>query len=308
MSLIDAQYEAFLERARSLPPMHATPLSQLRAGRPFTAAQGHELRTVTDILASHGELQVPVRLYRDSDDVLPALIFFHGGGFVMGGLEGYYDPLCRRIAREAGCAVIAVDYRLAPEHKYPAGPDDCYAVLEWTAANHAALGIDAGRTVVAGPSAGGNLAAVTAIRARDRSGPTLAGPVLFYPVVDHYSRVTHSYQAFSDGYHLTRDDMVWFWDQYLPEGMGVPTDAVPLQAETLGQLPPTLLVTAEFDPLRDEGEAFAQRLTDHGVAVDLVRLDGSIHGFLSVSGARTETALLHALDWLRTLWSNAASR
>lgn len=222
----------------------------------------------------------------------------------MGGLDGYYDDLCRRIAREAGCVVIAVDYRLAPEHKYPAGPDDCYAVLEWTAATQAALGIDAGRTVLGGPSAGGNLAAVTAIRARDRDGPAVAGQVLFYPVVDHYSRVTDSYQVFADGYHLTRADMVWFWDQYLPEGMAVPIDAAPLAARRLDRLPPTLLVTAEFDPLRDEGEAFARRLIIDAVEVDFLRLDGSIHGFLSVAGERTEVAVQHALAWLRSLWSN----
>lgn len=304
MSRVHEQYQPFLEQVRGRPPMHATPLTQLRAGRSFTSDNHRDLARVENLMVQTCGVAIPVRLYRNFDGDLPLVIFLHGGGFVMGGLDGYYDPLCRRIAAECGCAVIAVDYRLAPESRYPAAADDAYAVLAWAAANAPALAIDASRIALFGPSAGGNLAAVTAQRARDQGGPPVAGQVLFYPVVDHYSHVTPSYETFAEGYHLTREDMIWFWDQYLPADAPVPAGAAPLRAGSFAGLPATLVVTAECDPLRDEAEHYVKRLADEGVDTELLRVEGAMHGFLSVATERTEFAVSRALDWLGALWAS----
>ena len=203
--------------------------------------------------------EVPVRMYSPAgvgSELLPALAWFHGGGWVFGSLDSA-DFVCRRIANRAGCRVISAAYRLAPEAKFPAAVDDCFAVTKWIA-NHAAdLGVDADRIAVGGDSCGGNLAAVVAQLARDQGGPSLAFQALVYPITDHRFD-TPSYRDYGDGYFLTRDAMVWL---------------------TLAGLPPAIVITAEFDPLRDEVEAYAARLRADNVTVELVRYDGQIHGF-----------------------------
>jgi acetyl esterase len=234
--------------------------------------------------------EIPVRVYRPStEETLPALVFFHGGGWVIGSLESH-DPTCRELAQRTGCAVVAVDYRLAPEHRHPAAADDCYAALCGVASRAGELGVDAERLAVGGDSAGGNLAAVTALLARERSGPRLAFQLLVYPVTDaDFTRA--SYEENAEGYLLTRAAMQWFWDHYAPDpGTRAAPTAAPLRAPDLRGLPPALVQTAEFDPLRDEGEAYAARLREAGVPVTVSRYDGMIHGFFAmtalVDGAR----------------------
>ena len=209
------------------------------------------------------------------------LIYFHGGGFVVGSLTSH-DHLCRALTNAADVAVVSVDYRLAPEHPFPAAVDDAVAAVSWLAepSNAEALGIDPERLAVGGDSAGGNLAAVVALRARDRGGPALAFQLLLYPVVD-YDLDTPSYREHADGYLLTRAAMAWYWDQYVPDpARRADPDASPLRGPDLSGLPPALVVTAGFDVLRDEGEAYARRLEEAGVPIRVAHYPGMIHGFL----------------------------
>ena len=233
------------------------------------------------------------------DATLPALVYFHGGGWVIGDLDTH-DGVCRLIANAAQCAVISVDYRLAPEHKFPAAVDDAWAATRWIVGHAGQLAIDPTRVAVGGDSAGGNLAAVVALMARDAGGPTLALQVLQYPVTD-LSAETRSYQDFAEGYTLTRTGMRWFKAHYLDK----PEDArdwrvSPLLAPSLAGVAPALIVTAGFDPLRDEGTAYAERLRDAGVTVDYVCYGGMLHGFtpmgkLIETGNRAVTLIAGAM-------------
>jgi acetyl esterase len=227
--------------------------------------------------------EIPVRVYTPAGaGPRPAIAFFHGGGWVIGNLDTH-DGTARKLANASGCTVVSVDYRLAPEHRFPAAAEDCYAALCWLAENAAAVGVRADALAVAGDSAGGNLAAVTAQIARDRRGPDLAFQLLVYPVIAP-DFDTPSYRENAEGYLLTRDTMRWFWDQYVPDPYErAHPYASPLAARDLAALPPALVITAEYDPLRDEGEAYARSLRAAGVPVTASRYDGVIHGFLSFS-------------------------
>ncbi len=226
---------------------------------------------------------IPIRVYTPKGALpFPVLVFFHGGGWVICDLETH-DGVCRALTNAAGCVVVSVDYRLAPEHKFPAAVDDAFAATEWVAANASAIGADASRIAVAGDSAGGNLAAVVSQMAKGRGGPHLAFQLMMYPVTDHKFD-TASYMENADGYFLTKDGMKWFWDHYLPsEEAGQDPQASPLRASDLSGLPPALIITAEFDPLRDEGEAYAARLAEAGVPAKNTRYDGMVHGFFSMA-------------------------
>jgi len=294
-----AVYKAFREAGR--PPYETLTPAEARAyylaARPVTNPEPPELAEVRDIPipAPHGAIDA--RLYRPKElrtrnGLAPGLVFFHGGGWVIGDLE-MVDAICRCIANRAECVVVSVDYRMAPEYKFPAPLDDCYAVVTWLAEHAAEIGVDPGRLAVGGDSAGGNLSAAIALRARDEGGPALRLQLLVYPVTDH-SFDTASYKENGEGYLLTKDMMVWFWDHYLngPNDGDSPL-ASPLRAKDLSGLPPALVFTAEFDPLRDEGEAFAARLAGAGVSVSHTRFDGQIHGFwtmLAVMPAATKAA------------------
>jgi acetyl esterase len=223
--------------------------------------------------------QVPVRVYRPSEQPdLPVLVYFHGGGWAICSIETH-DVTCRELANGAGCVVVSVGYRLAPEHRFPAAPEDCYAALGWAARHAASLGGDPGRIAVGGDSAGGNLAAVVALLARERGGPRLRHQLLVYPVTDH-AFDTSSYRENAEGPLLTQEMMRGFWDLYLArEEDGRHPHASPLRAQDLSGLPPAHVITAEYDPLRDEGEAYARRLAAAGVPVVQRRYDGMIHGF-----------------------------
>lgn len=228
--------------------------------------------------------EIAVRIYTpEARGPLPVLVYFHGGGWVIGTIETH-DPLCRHLAKQAQAVVVSVDYRLAPEHKFPAGPEDCYAATSWVAEHAAELGGDPARVVVGGDSAGGNLAAAVSLMARDRGKPKIALQLLLYPVTDH-SYETASYRENADGYLLTKQAMVWFWNHYLAKDAdGANPYASPLRAKDVSGVAPAVVVTAEFDPLRDEGEAYAERLRQARVSVKLERYDGIIHGFAMMTG------------------------
>lgn len=225
---------------------------------------------------------VAVRIYQPSAGTgkRPVVVFYHGGGWVIGDLDTA-DAACRDLAESVGCTVVSVDYRLAPEHPFPAPVEDSYTALCWVAANMDRLGGN-GRIVVAGESAGGNLAAVMALRARDTNGPPIAGQLLLYPVVDaDLSR--DSYTRNGEGYLLTTDTMRWFWNHYCPEPQRKHPDVSPLLAESLSGLPPAIVVTAEFDPLCDEGAEFARRLKAEGTDATLHQFDGLVHDFFATA-------------------------
>jgi len=226
---------------------------------------------------------LPVRIYtpQAAGVPAPAVVYFHGGGWVIGSLETH-DNLCRAIANRARAVVVSVDYRLAPEHRFPAAAEDCYAAAHWVAGHGAEIGVDGERIAVAGDSAGGNLAAVVALMARNLGGPALRQQTLIYPVTDA-DFDTRSYRDNAEGYMLTRDAMRWFWDHYVPDTeRRSDAYASPLRAEKFGELPRALVLTAEYDPLRDEGEAYGARLRDAGVSTEMSRYDGQIHGFASM--------------------------
>ena len=220
---------------------------------------------------------IPVRVYSSEGDNLPVVMYYHGGGWVVGDIESH-DGTCKQLLAELGSAVVvSVDYRLAPEHKYPAAADDCYAAAAWIAEHGADLGADGSRMAVCGDSAGGNLSAVVSQMARDRGGPSIAAQVLHVPVTDH----NYDYQSYSDnaeGYLLTRASMIWFWDHYLPnDEAGQEAYASPLRAADLSGLAPALIQTAEYDPLRDEGEAYGAAIEAAGGDVTVRRYDGVVH-------------------------------
>jgi acetyl esterase len=222
---------------------------------------------------------VPLRLYRPpSAGVKPVLVYFHGGGWTIGDLETH-DVLCRQLANASGCALLSVDYRLGPEHRFPAAADDALAATRWARREAAALGIDAARIAVGGDSAGGNLAAVVAIALRD-AGEAAAFQLLIYPATDMRA-LAPSHTANAQGYLLTADSVAYFRAQYIPdEAAWADWRASPLLAPDLSRLPPALVLTAGFDPLRDEGRQYADALSAAGNRVQYVCFERQIHGFV----------------------------
>jgi acetyl esterase len=241
---------------------------------------GPALASVTDRTVPGPDGEVPVRVYRpEGDGPFPTVVFFHGGGWVIGDLESH-DLACRHLARESGCVVVAVDYRRAPEHPYPAAANDAYAATAWVADNPDAVD-GTGRLAVAGDSAGGNLAASVALRARDEDGPAISYQALVYPAVSPHDD-WESYVQNAEGYYLTEADMDWFGDSYFGEGNESDPYAFPLVADSHADLPPTTVVTAGFDPIRDEGVAYAEALESAGVAVEHHHYPDMIHGFFTM--------------------------
>jgi acetyl esterase len=265
-----------------------------------------EARRVTDAetLEAWGELDevahvedrdvvgIRIRVYRpEAEAPLPGVVYFHGGGWVVGTIDSH-DPLTRAIAARTPAVVVSVDYRLAPEHPFPAAVDDAWTVTRWVAAHADDLGTDADRLVVAGDSAGGNLAAVVALRARD-TGLPLALQVLIYPVTDA-DLDSSGYVRLGEGLNLTRAKMEWYWARYLGGADGTHPDASPLRAEDLAGVAPALVQTAEYDALADEAAAYAERLREAGVPVTLTEYEGQIHGFVRLRtycGAQADDAV-----------------
>jgi acetyl esterase len=284
-------YEMTLAEAR------AADLADIRAG----GGDAEPVHHVTDRTFPGPEGELPVRIYRpDLDGPLATLVYFFGGGWTLGSIETS-DGVCRALANAAGCQVVTPGYRLAPEHPFPAAVHDCLAAAAWVADNAAELGADRNRIAVGGDSAGGNLAAVVSLRARDLGGPALAAQLLVYPNTCYHAD-TESLRDNDDRYMFNQHSVDWYWRNYLstPQDGRDPLVS-PLLAADLAGLPPALVITAEYDPLCDEGEAYANRLRDAGVPVELTRYDGMAHGFFTMSGVLdgARQAVAQAAGYLR---------
>lgn len=265
-------------------PLHESTPEEARAlGAQFAALAGPapEMARVEEHRVARPDGVVPVRVLVPLQPVRGVIVYYHGGGWVLGSIDEF-DTLARKLAERTSCAVALVEYRLAPEHRYPTAVDDSYAALEWVGGRVREIAGKDVPLIVAGDSAGGNIAAVMALRARDRSGPPIALQALIYPVTDaDFERP--SYTDPENQLLLTRDAMLWFWDHYLPDASRrTEPDASPLHAADLSGLPPAVVLTAEHDVLRDEGEAYAARLADAGVPVDFKRHAGQTHAFFSL--------------------------
>lgn len=287
---LDPQAQALLDMLASLnvPPLHEQSVEYARQSFSMLkdmAGPLEEVQKVEDRIIPGPAGEIPVRVYTpEGAGPFPVLVFFHGGGWVIGSIE-MYDPVCRALTNRGQCVVVSVEYRLAPEYQFPAAPEDCYAATKWVAENAASLNGDPARIAVGGDSAGGNLSAVVSQMAKERSGPKLVFQLLIYPATDYYLPGTPSLMENGEGYFLTRDSMIWFSGHYLPEGFDrYDPLAFPLHAKDFSGLPPAFVMTAEYDPLRDEGELYAERLKEAGVPVQVKRYPGMIHGFVSMAG------------------------
>ena len=283
---LDPQAQAVIDQLATLglPPVHTvTPAEARRNAQSRPRAAGPEVAKVEDRMISGSGPDVPVRIYTPvGPGPFPILVWFHGGGWVVGDLDSA-DGTARHLTVGAECVTVSVDYRLAPDTKFPGPADDCYDVTVWAAQNAASINGDPNRIAAGGDSAGGNLAAGISLMARDRGNPSLQFQLLVYPVTAH-DFTTTSYQDNAEGYLLSKTSMEWYWDQYLAS----PADAsnpyaAPMAATDLSNLPPALVITAEYDPLRDEGEAYGARLKDAGIATTCTRYNGMIHGFFGMS-------------------------
>ncbi len=283
---LDPQMKALLDQmaAANLQPFHKLTPQEARAARRAPQGEPEAVAHVEDRTIPGPGGEIPVRIYvPKGNGPFGVLVYFHGGGWVVGNIEMTDQP-CRMLTNAGRCVTISVDYRLAPEHKFPAGPEDCYAATKWAADNAAALNCDAARIAVGGTSAGATLAAAVALMARDRGGPRVAYQLLVYPATTSALDTPSHRQFAKDSYYiLSRADMEWFWGHYL----GSEADrnnpyACPAYATTLRGVAPAFVITAEYDPLRDEGEAYAARLREEGVQVVLRRYDGVTHGFFGM--------------------------
>jgi acetyl esterase len=285
---VDPKLQTILDTAKAsgLTPVEQQTPEQARADRAqmmarFQPMPEYSAVGVADRMIAAEARMIPVRVYRpQTEHPAPVVVFLHGGGWVTGTLDTH-DPYCRALATEAGVVVVSVDYRLAPEHKFPAGLEDCSEAAEWVLRHAEELGGDSARVLVGGDSAGGTLATVVALLLRGREDlPRLAGQILLYPTTGYYDPPTRSYLENAEGYGLTRRGMIWFWDHYLNDRSEAADFRVaPLLAPSLAGLPPAFVVTAEYDILRDEGQAYAKRLEESGVEVTHVYAEGMNHGF-----------------------------
>ncbi|MFS8049454.1 alpha/beta hydrolase [Rhizobium sp. BR 314] len=280
---LDSDIAAFLKRIASAPPLESLSLEEARAAsKGLVQLQGPTEQVAqidTFSVSTVDGAAILVRIYKPIvplSDPAPVIVFAHGGGWFRCTLDDYDNP-CRSLANATECVVASVDYRLAPEFKFPTPLEDYYAAVSWVAANAQKIGADPSRLIVAGDSAGGNLAAAAASMARDRNGPNIVHQLLFYPVTN-FGFETESYEEFDTGHMLTRAAMKACWSYYLADiADGGSPYASPLRNQNLAGLPPATILTAEFDPLRDEGEQYARSLCEAGVATQLHRLSGMIH-------------------------------
>ncbi len=282
-ALLDLIEKAGLSPTHTLSPADARRVYRER--RAYSQPEPPAMAEVRDLAAPGPHGDVPLRLYRPlgsaAGAVLPVLVYYHGGGWVIGDLDTH-DTLCRELSNGAGICVIAVDYRMGPERRFPAAVDDCIAATRWVSDNAAALKVDAARLGVGGDSAGGNLAAVVAIAARDAGNPPIRHQLLIYPATDQ-RRISNSYNANGQGYLLTKDTMQYFHDHYLVDNQhDLDWRASPLLCDNLAKLPPALVITAGYDPLRDEGLQYAAALTAAGNSAVHVCFERQIHGFITM--------------------------
>jgi acetyl esterase len=310
---LDPKVQALLARmkAHPSPPIQnlspaehrAVTVTQARATAPPPPVAAVVERTIP---GPAGDL--PVTLYTPAGrGPLPLLLYFHGGGFMLPSLP-HHDSLCRSLCNGVGCVVVAVHYRLAPEFKFPAAPDDCLAATRWAAQHALEIGGDSRRIAVAGDSSGGALAAVTALRCRDKGGPLLQAQVLLCPLTAYHTPATPSSLAYAEGYMMTRERLIWYLDHYLNDASEAEhPSAFPLAALDLHGLPPALIITAEYDVVRDEGERYAERLQAAGVPAVQVRYPGMIHGFFSMVGVldQAQQAIDQTSGWLKEQFTMA---
>ena len=307
---LDPQIVTVMEAvaALGLPPNNEVSPEQARInGKMRPRAPGPDVARVEDRTIPGPGGEIPVRIYTpEGTGPFPGLAWFHGGGWVVGDLDTA-DGSARHLCVGANCVVVSVDYRLAPETKFPGAADDCYAATQWLAANAASLNVDPDRIATGGDSAGGNLSAAVSLMSRDRGGCSLAYQLLVYPVTErNFDNV--SYTENGEGYSLTRDGMIWFWDHYLAgEADATNPYAAPMHAADLSGLPPALVITAEYDPLRDEGEAYAEKLAEAGVPTVCTRYDGMTHGFFGMFAAvdKSKEAVQQAATCLREAFAGA---
>jgi acetyl esterase len=282
---LDPQIAGLIEALDSgFPPVHTMTGAQARAAihsRFVANPQPEPVASVADHQVPVDNGRIDVRVYRpDASEPLPLLVYAHGGGFVFCDLDSH-DGLCRNLANLVPAVVVSVDYRLAPEHRWPTAAEDLYAATRWAVDHAADFGADPSRVVVGGDSAGGNLAAVTTLMARDRGGPDLAAQLLLYPVISA-DFDTDSYRLFGRGFYNPRPALQWYWDQYVPQvGDRQNPYASPLHGNLRG-LPPAVVILAGHDPLRDEGIAYADALEAAGVPVTRRPFEGGIHGFMTM--------------------------
>lgn len=282
---LDPQVEAFLQELEDLnaPPLETLTPEEARLNNIKTKQRlggvSESVAKVEDHQVPTDEVNIPIRIYKPEGEApFPVFVFFHGGGWVTGDLDTH-DALCRSICNATPCMVVAVDYRLAPEHKFPAAVEDAIAATQWVFDHITSFGGNPEKVAIGGDSAGGTLATVVAQHLKG-----IIYQVLIYPVIDLSNLDTESYLSFADGYLLTRNGMAWFRDHYLKnEADATHPDASPLLIEDLRKQPPALIITAEFDPLLDEAEAYAKRLKESGVSVDYVCFDGMIHAFMTLA-------------------------
>jgi acetyl esterase len=299
---LDPQIEAVLDkmRAAGAKPFEALSVAEARiAALAFLELQGEpeEVARVDHHFIPGPTADLPIRVYTPETPTpptpFPAVVYFHGSGWVVLNIE-VCDTTMRALANSTGSVVVAVNYQKAPEHPFPIPLEDCWAATLWTFAHAAELNVDASRVAVVGDSAGGNLAAVVALRARDEGAPQIAFQGLIYPAVEHGWDTASAHEN-AEGYLLQRESMRWFWNHYIPDKSVVDDWRVsPLRANDHSGLPPAFIATAEFDPLRDDGRAYAAKLRDAGVPVSYAEYDGMIHGFYWMQGVADGARRLHA--------------
>jgi acetyl esterase len=301
---VDPQLQAILVELNSRPPLREVPLELLRQGSPLPKEPARPLADVVNrsIQVSAGEL--PVRIYYPRiGSEMPVLVYYHGGGFVLGSLESH-DALLRNMAAAVDCVIVSVDYRLAPEHRFPAAVDDALEAVKWVHANAGAIRVDPMRIAVGGDSAGGNLATVVALRIRDEGGPALRAQLLIYPVTHLRGPISGSMVTNGEGYFLQTIDMTWFADMYLGNtDAALHPHASPLLADDLRSLPRALVITAGFDPLLDQGRAYASRLSAAGNECAHIHYADAIHGFFGLPIEIGRRAVGEASSWLKAAYS-----
>ncbi len=308
---VDPQAQMFLDMLTmmNVPPTNTQAVEDVRTAYDAMAqfsGTPEEVSKIEDRTLPGPAGEIPVRIYTpESTEPLPILVFFHGGGWTIGSLNSY-DGVCRSLANQTHCIVVSVDYRLAPEHKFPAAVEDAYAATAWVAEHAASIHGDSQRVAIGGDSAGGNLAAVVSHMARDKGSPKIVYQLLIYPATDYFIPGTPSIHENADGYYLTKDTMVWFWNHYAnsEEDAQNPLMA-PLRATDFKGLPPALVITAEYDPLRDEGELYAAKLQEAGVSVTATRYNGMIHGFFTMAGImdQSKVAIAETVAALKTAFA-----
>ena len=310
---LDPQVQAYLEQeaALNLPPINQQTPEQLRQGiraELATLGEPEPVAKVENRLIPGPAGDIPIRIYTpQGSGPFPVLVYFHGGGWVVCDLDTH-DGLCRSFANQAGCLVVSVDYRLAPEHKFPAAPLDSYAATKWVAEHATTLNGDPTRIAIGGDSAGGNLTAVVTMMARERGGPSLIFQLMLCPGTD-FTMSTPSIDENATGYGLTKDDMIWFTNHYLNhEDEKRDPLASPLLATDFSGLPPALIITAEYDPIRDEGEQYGQRLQEAGVPATVSRYDGMIHGFIGTPFEQGKQGMTECVTALQAAFASSPSK